>query len=145
MSFYQKYVVPRMIDWVMSNAETARVRSEVIPRAQGVTLELGIGSGLNLPFYGSQVTRLYGVEPSAELQAMARKRAAEAGRPLDLFLQSAEDRVPLPDHSVDSVVCSWSLCSIPDPVRALTCRAPWSSPPAARASPARARSPSAAI
>ncbi|HKC49598.1 MAG TPA: class I SAM-dependent methyltransferase [Myxococcota bacterium] len=119
MSLYSRYVLPRMIDGAMSSAETARVRAELIPRAQGVTLELGIGSGLNLPFYSSRVTRLYGVDPSAELHAMARKRAEAASRPLELFLQSAEDRLPLQDRSVDSVVCSWSLCSIPDPVRAL--------------------------
>jgi ubiquinone/menaquinone biosynthesis C-methylase UbiE len=108
-----------MIDWAMSNADTARVRSEVIPRAQGVTLEIGIGSGLNLPFYSSGVTRLYGVDPSPELQALARKRAEEASRSLELFLQSAEERLPLQDRSVDTVVCSWSLCSISEPLRAL--------------------------
>jgi ubiquinone/menaquinone biosynthesis C-methylase UbiE len=119
MGLYGKYVVPRMIDWAMSNAMTARVREQVIPRAQGVTLEIGIGSGLNLPFYSQRVTELYGVDPSPELNALARKRAQEASRPVELFLQSAEERLPLADRSVDTVVCSWSLCSIPDPVRAL--------------------------
>jgi ubiquinone/menaquinone biosynthesis C-methylase UbiE len=119
MGFYRRQVLPRLIDWAMSNADTARVRSEVIPRAEGVTLEIGIGSGLNLPFYSSRVTRLYGVDPSAELQALARSRAEQASRPVELFLQSAEERLPLQDRSVDTVVCSWSLCSIPDPVRAL--------------------------
>ena len=119
MSLYTRYVVPRMIDWAMSRADTARVRAEVIPRAQGVTLEIGIGSGLNLPFYSSRVTRLYGVDPSAELHAMARKRAEAVARPVELFLQSAEERLPLQAGSVDTVVCSWTLCSISDPVRAL--------------------------
>jgi SAM-dependent methyltransferase len=119
MSLYTRYVVPRMIDWAMSRADTARVRAELIPRAQGVTLEIGIGSGLNLPFYSGRVTRLYGVDPSPELQAMARKRAEAVARPVELLLQSAEEPLPLPAGSVDTVVCSWSLCSIPDPVRAL--------------------------
>ncbi len=119
MSFYRRHVLPHLIDWAMSSADTARVRAQVIPRAQGVTLEIGIGSGLNLPFYSGGVTRLYGVDPSAELHAMARKRAEAVSRPLELFLQSAEERLPLEAGSVDTVVCSWSLCSIPDPLRAL--------------------------
>lgn len=119
MSFYQRHVVPRLIDWAMNRADTAKQRAKVVPRAQGVTLEIGMGSGLNLPFYGPRVTRLYGVDPSPELQAMARRRAAEVSRPVELILQSAEERLPLADASVDTVVCSWSLCSIPDPGRAL--------------------------
>jgi ubiquinone/menaquinone biosynthesis C-methylase UbiE len=119
VSFYQRWVVPRMLDWAMDREDTRKMRAQVIPRAQGVTLEIGMGSGLNLPFYSKQVTRLYGVDPSPELHAMARKRSEEAARPIDLFLQSAEERLPLEDQSIDTVVCSWTLCSIPDPVRAL--------------------------
>ena len=119
MSWYGKHVVPRLIDWAMDRADVAKQRAKVIPRAEGVTLEIGMGSGLNLPFYGSRVTKLYGVDPSAELHAMARRRAEEVSRPVELFLQSAEERLPLQDASVDTVVCSWSLCSIPDPGRAL--------------------------
>lgn len=119
MSFYGRYVVPRLIDWAMDRADVQKERAKVIPRAQGVTLEIGMGSGLNLPFYTERVTALYGVDPSPELQAMARRRAAEVARPIELFLQSAEERLPLQDQSVDTVVCSWTLCSIPDPVRAL--------------------------
>jgi len=119
VSWYAKHVVPRLIDWAMDRADVAKQRSKVIPRAEGVTLEIGMGSGLNLPFYGDRVTKLYGVDPSAELHAMARRRAAEVSRPVELFLQSAEERLPLQDGSVDTVVCSWSLCSIPDAGRAL--------------------------
>ncbi|MFI5315423.1 MAG: class I SAM-dependent methyltransferase [Myxococcota bacterium] len=119
MSLYRRFVLPRLIDFAMSNVDTARVRAQVVPRARGVTLELGIGSGLNLPFYSGEVTRLYGVDPSPELHAMARRRAVESSRPLELLLQSAEEPLPLQDHSVDSVVVTWALCSIPDPIRAL--------------------------
>lgn len=119
MGLYQKYVFPRLIELAMSNADLVPLREKVVSGARGVTVELGIGSGLNLPFYRSGVTELFGVEPSAELQALARKRAAETARPVELFLQSAEDRLPLPDASVDTVVVTWALCSIPDPVKAL--------------------------
>ncbi len=72
MGFYAKYVLPRLIDLTMRNKEAARLRSVWIPRARGVVLEVGIGSGLNLPFYSAQVQHVYGVEPSPELQRMAR-------------------------------------------------------------------------
>src|SRR5258705_10199488 len=97
VSLYSRYVLPRMIDWAMSSAETARVRAELIPRAQGVTLEIGIGSGLNLPFYSSRVTPLYGVDSSPELHAIARKRAEVAAPPRQLFLQSPEEWLPRHD------------------------------------------------
>src|SRR6266853_2865219 len=95
MSLYAKYVLPRIIDLAMSNKETARLRAAWIPHARGEVLEVGIGSGLNLPFYSPDVKRIYGVEPSLELQRMARKRTA--GRPftIEFLTQSAEERLPL--------------------------------------------------
>jgi ubiquinone/menaquinone biosynthesis C-methylase UbiE len=119
VSLYGRWVLPRLLDFAMSNADMERIRAQVVPRAKGVTLELGIGSGLNLPFYSDLVTRVVGVDPSPELHAMARKRAERVSRPVELLLQSAEERLPLADASVDSVVVTWSLCSIPDPVAAL--------------------------
>lgn len=119
MSFYSKYILPWLIDLGMRNKETARLRAEWVPHARGEVLEVGIGSGLNLAFYSQQVRRVYGVDPSAELQHMARKRTA--GRPLNVqFLsQSAEKPLPLPERSIDTVVMTWTLCSIPDPLTAL--------------------------
>jgi len=75
VGFYAKYVLPRVIDLAMRNEETARLRAAWIPLARGEVLEIGIGSGLNLPFYSSDVHRVYGVDSSLELQRMARKRA----------------------------------------------------------------------
>src|SRR3954463_15033619 len=95
MAFYARYVLPRIIDLVMRNKETARLRAAWIPRARGEVLEVGIGSGLNLPFYSSQVQRVYGVEPSLELQRMARKRAATGHIPVEFLAQSAEEPLPL--------------------------------------------------
>jgi ubiquinone/menaquinone biosynthesis C-methylase UbiE len=103
----------------MSNQETARLRASWIPHARGEVLEVGIGSGLNLPFYSPDVQRVYGVEPSVELQRMARRRTA--GRPftIEFFTQSAEERLPLGNQSIDTVVITWTLCSIPDAPKAL--------------------------
>jgi ubiquinone/menaquinone biosynthesis C-methylase UbiE len=82
-------------------------------------LEIGIGSGLNLPFYSSEVARVYGVEPSVALQEMARKREAAGRTKVEYLLQSAEEALPLADESIDTIVMTWTLCSIPDAPRAL--------------------------
>jgi ubiquinone/menaquinone biosynthesis C-methylase UbiE len=82
-------------------------------------LELGIGSGLNLRFYSSDVERIIGVDPSAELQRTARERAQETSLAVDFRLQRADQRMDLEDESVDTVVTTWTLCTIPDPGRAL--------------------------
>ena len=74
MGFYAKYVLPRLIDLAMRNKDTTRLREECVPQAHGDVLEIGIGSGLNLPFYSSKVRRVYGVDPSAELLRMADKK-----------------------------------------------------------------------
>ncbi len=102
----------------MTRDEVTRLRAAHVPAARGVVLEVGIGSGLNLPFYASGVTRLYGVDPSTELLAMARARAAAAPFPVDLIRGSA-DRLPLADASIDTVVVTWSLCSIGNAAEAL--------------------------
>ena len=103
----------------MRNRETARVRGDWVPNARGIVLEIGIGSGLNLPFYSEQVSRIYGVEPSPELEKLARKRSVDKTMQVEFFSQSAEQSIPVPDQSVDTVVITWTLCSIADPTRAL--------------------------
>ena len=117
MSLYAKYVLPRIIDLAMSNRETRRLRAAWIPQARGEVLEVGIGSGLNLAFYSSDVQRIYGVDPSVELQRMARKRVGPIE--VEFLSQSAEEPLPLADASIDTVVLTWTLCSIADPQRAL--------------------------
>lgn len=119
MGIYAKYVLPRLIDLAMRNRAAARVRANWIPHARGDVLEVGIGSGLNLPFYSAEVSRVYGVDPSAELRKLARKRMAGQAVSVEFLAQSAEETLPLPDHSVDTVVVTWTLCSIADPAGAL--------------------------
>lgn len=118
MSFYARYILPHVIDLAMRNKETTRLRAAWIPHARGDVLEIGIGSGLNLPFYSAQVQHVCGVDPSLKLQRKARTRAA--GRVHVQFVaQSAEERLPLPDASIDTIVITWTLCSIPNPESAL--------------------------
>ena len=119
MSFYAKYVLPRLIDVAMRNPETARLRAEWIPKARGQVLEVGIGSGLNLPFYSPEVERVYGVDPSVELGRLARSRAVASATKVEFLLQSAEQPLPLANASIDTVVLTWTLCSISNAQNAL--------------------------
>jgi SAM-dependent methyltransferase len=102
MGLYSKHVLPYLINLAMKNKDMTRLRSEVVPGAHGDVLEIGIGSGLNLPFYSSDVHHVYGVDPSIELQRMASKKASATPFEVTFFRQSAEDPVPLPDSSIEA-------------------------------------------
>lgn len=95
----------------MAQDEVTRLRARHVPAAGGVVLEVGVGSGLNLPFYTKAVTRFHGVDRSAELLAMARANAKAAPFPVDLLLHDAA-QLPFADAYVDTVVVTWSLCSV---------------------------------
>src|SRR5260370_8821551 len=103
----------------MRNREAGRVGAEWIPHARGEVLEIGIGSGLNLPFYSPEVQRVYGVDPSVELQRMARKRVAARRLPVEFLSQSAEKPLPLPNESVHTAVGTSPICFIPNLDQAL--------------------------
>lgn len=118
MSFYDHWVLPSLLDLVMRNREITRYRTEIVPRARGCVLEVGVGSGLNLPFYGAQVKHLYAVDPSEQLLRLARKRARSVKFPVEFFARSGEE-IPLQDRSMDTVLITFSLCTIPDPLAAL--------------------------
>src|SRR5205823_6705526 len=95
MAFYSKYILPRLIDLAMKNPATTECRSRIIPRATGRVLDVGIGSGLNLRFYGPRVTRLWGIDPSSELLEMARPKLKSVPFPVELLTHSAEEiRLP---------------------------------------------------
>ena len=119
MGFYAKCVLPRLIDLAMRNKDTARLRAECVPQARGDVLEIGIGSGLNLPFYSSEVRQLCGIDPSIELQRMAQKKAASVPFKITFISQSAEEPFPFENSSIDTIVMTWILCSIPNPGIAL--------------------------
>ena len=119
MGFYARRVLPYIINLAMKNKDATRLREVWVPRARGEVLEIGIGSGLNLPFYSSEVERVYGVEPSLALQDMARRSQAAGRTKVEFLSQSAEDPLPLPDQSIDTIVMTWTLCSIPNPSQAL--------------------------
>jgi ubiquinone/menaquinone biosynthesis C-methylase UbiE len=118
LSIYDRYVLPRLTHLVMQSPQLAAYRKHAADHARGDVLEIGIGSGLNLLHYGSQVRRVIGIEPSPALARLARGKGDGLRFPLELHVQSAED-LPLADRSVDTALTTWSLCTIPDPARAL--------------------------
>jgi ubiquinone/menaquinone biosynthesis C-methylase UbiE len=118
MSFYRRRVLPRLLHLAMRQEVLLPFRRRVIGAAEGRVLEVGIGSGLNLPLYGPAIRVVIGLEPSPELLRMARGRAATARIPVELLEASAE-AIPLGDDSVDTVVSTWTLCTIPDAPHAL--------------------------
>lgn len=120
MNLYDRYILPPLIDLACSSRPVARQRAKIVPQAEGVVLELGFGSGLNLPHYdASKVTRLYALEPSAGMLARAREKAEGASFPVNILPETAE-ALSLAPGSVDTVLVTYSLCTIPDPISALS-------------------------
>lgn len=119
MGFYQNNIVPCLIHLSMRQQNLLPYRQRVSRAAEGRVLEIGIGSGLNLGLYGDKVEQVIGLDPSAKLLGMAREAARQVSPDVELLEGSAE-LVPLEDRSVDTVVTTWTLCTIPDPGRALS-------------------------
>ncbi len=118
MSFYQDQILPHLIHLSMSQRNLVPYRTRLISHAEGQVLEIGIGSGLNLPYYSARTERLIGLDPSPKLLAMTRKAAQRASVPVELIENSAA-AIPLYNRSIDTVVTTWTMCSIPDAQRAL--------------------------
>jgi ubiquinone/menaquinone biosynthesis C-methylase UbiE len=118
MPFYANRILPRLIDRGMRNATLAKYRPRVPPLASGRVLEIGLGSGLNIPLYTAGVSQLFGLEPSAHLRGLAAEPAARARFPVTL-LDAGAEAIPLEAASVDCVVSTWTFCSIPGIEQAL--------------------------
>jgi ubiquinone/menaquinone biosynthesis C-methylase UbiE len=118
MNFYDRWILPPILDLVMRQSQLKEYRREVVAAASGRVLEVGVGSGLNFPLYGKQVEIVVGIDPSPRLLAIARRRAGAAGVRTEL-LQASATAIPLADSTVDTVVMTWTLCSITDPLAAL--------------------------
>ena len=118
MVFYQDHILPHLINLAMRQQGLAAYRSRIVPAAEGRVLEIGIGSGLNLPFYSQRVKHLVGLDPSPKLLAMARETARATSGSVD-FIDGSAETIPLEDHTVDTVLTTWTLCSIPDAQRSL--------------------------
>jgi ubiquinone/menaquinone biosynthesis C-methylase UbiE len=117
MSFYRERVLPHLVNMSMKQVNFEPYRRRVAGAAQGQVLEIGVGSGINLALYTS-ATHVVGLDPSARLLSMARAAAGARSRSIELVEGTAE-AIPLADRSVDTVVTTWTLCSIPDLPKAL--------------------------
>ncbi len=116
-NWYQKVIVPRLLNSEMGSEELAQIRREVLGDASGVVLEIGVGPGYNLPLYKS-ILMLYALEPSKELIEIAKTRVGPSF-PIE-FLNTGAEHIPLPDHSIDTVVSTRTLCSVTDPTKVLS-------------------------
>jgi ubiquinone/menaquinone biosynthesis C-methylase UbiE len=119
MGFYAEWILPALIDLSMRNKQLRPYRERTAGAAEGRVLDIGIGSGLNLPFYAGNAREIFGLDPSLPLLTRARNNAPRTQIPVQLLEGSAE-RIPLADHSMDTIVLTWTGCSIPDIRSALT-------------------------
>jgi len=119
MNPYERYVLPRMIDMACGMGDVMKARSKIVPRATGEVLEIGIGTGLNLQFYNpDQVSAIVGVDPAAQMQTLGRKRAAAISIPVDMVAVDVQG-IHAETDRFDTVVMTFTLCSIVDPLPAL--------------------------
>jgi SAM-dependent methyltransferase len=118
MGFYNDVILPRLCDLAMRNKQLVPLRQRAIGAAEGRVLEIGVGSGRNLPFYRPPVREVLALEPSPRLVTMARTASRASTMPIK-FLEASAEAIPLDQHSVDTVVTTWTLCSIPQAATAL--------------------------
>ena len=113
MGFYDKYVLPKVLNCTCGSKPIQYQRKKVVPLAEGVVLDVGIGSGLNIPFYDmSKIDKVLGLDPSEELNNIAKGVAEENEVDVDFMLCGAED-IPLPDNHVDTLLITYTMCTIP--------------------------------
>jgi len=118
-STYEKYVLPKLLDTCCSTKPINYQREKIVPNASGTVLEIGIGSGLNIPFYNiSNIDKIYGLDPSVQLCRKAIKKAKEMNININFLFDGAEE-IKLKSNSIDTVVITYTLCSIPEPKDAL--------------------------
>lgn len=118
MSLYDKYILPKVLNCTCGSKPISFQRKKVVPLAKGKILDIGIGSGLNIPFYDlSKIDKIYGLDPSSELIKIAKKMAVKKNISIEFLLCGAED-IPLPNNSIDTVLITYSMCTIPEVLKA---------------------------
>lgn len=118
MGLYSHYIFPRLMDWMMAGEEFHHLRAGLLAPVHGEVLELGIGTGLNLSHYPKTITWLHAVDPANLLPKIFTERSTRQSFPLRIQHVTAES-LPYDDRSFDFAVSTWTLCTIPDPVKAL--------------------------
>jgi len=119
MWLYDRYILPHLVQFACGLKPAQLQRRKVVPQASGRVLEIGFGSGLNLPFYRSEsVEKVWALEPADEMWALAGETVAESSISVERIATSAEE-IPLADSSVDTVLVTYALCTVPDVARGL--------------------------
>ncbi len=119
MGFYDKYILPRALNWSCSLKPVRMQRQKVVPLAEGCVLEIGIGSGLNLPYYDpDKIERIIGLDPAEEMLSFAKRQSADLPFEVE-YLALEGESIPLEAESVDTVLVTYTLCTIPDAISAL--------------------------
>ena len=114
MGLYNKYILPKVLNCACRSKPINNQRNKIVPLAEGVVLDIGIGSGLNIPFYNeSNIDYLYGLDPSPDLLKIAKKFAKTNGLEIE-FLECGAESIPLADNSIDTIVITYTMCTIPD-------------------------------
>lgn len=111
MNLYSEWVFPRVLDWMMAGEPFRTYRQQLLAEAIGDVLEIGFGTGLNLPYYGDRVQSLHIIDPNPGMQKLAQPRLAQTQIPLEVQ-QLAGESLPMADDRFDTVVSTWTLCSI---------------------------------
>ena len=112
MGLYSNFVIPYCIDFAMSGSNLQPYRQQLLENIAGEILEIGFGTGLNLPHYPEQVTKITTIDPNPGMQKLARSRIKQSQITVDYKVLNGES-LPMADQSFDSIVCTWTLCSIP--------------------------------
>ena len=112
MKIYDKYILPKRLNKEMGSIDFNQTRKEITEKAMGIVLEIGFGSGYNVPFY-KNIQKLYALEPSQELYQYSKERVENAQFPIE-YLKTSAEKIPLPTESIDTVVSTWTLCSVPN-------------------------------
>src|SRR5580698_11542246 len=119
MGFYDRHILPPLLSLAMGTKPIRYQRKKVVPRASGRVLEIGFGAGHNLPFYdAAKVSYLWALEPAREMRERAAERVAASPIPLE-FLDLPGEKIPLEDESADTVLITYTLCTLPDVMVAL--------------------------
>lgn len=119
MNPYERYVLPKLIDVACSTGNVMKARSKIVPQALGEVLEVGIGSGLNLQFYDpKKVSSIIGIDPAAQMQTLAHKRAIAISIPVEVIAVDVQG-IHADTDRFDTIVMTFTLCSIEDPISAL--------------------------
>jgi ubiquinone/menaquinone biosynthesis C-methylase UbiE len=112
MGFYSKYLFPRMLDWALGNPELGKYRRRALEAARGKVLEVGFGTGLNLPYYPEAVNEITAIDPESMLPERVAERIKKSPVPVNFVQLDASGKLPFADATFDSIITTWTLCSI---------------------------------